>query len=103
MFLFTVHGHVHPIRGNGHHGEGPQGSSPCQRAPRVPRVRQKHAKGVGRSRAHVTGVGSFDDVMVLGQGRNYRPRRLSCLRHFRKARVGQKLAFGLKRLTHQHL
>jgi hypothetical protein len=79
--LFTMHGHVCPIGGNGCRGEGPCGFPPCQRAPRVPRARQKYAKGVGRSRAYVAGVGRggnryrqdvgverFDDVMGLGQG-----------------------------------
>jgi hypothetical protein len=62
MFMFTVHGHVRPIGGNGRCDEG------------VPRARQKYAKGVGRSRAYVAGVGwggnhsrqgvgRFDDVM----------------------------------------
>jgi hypothetical protein len=77
--LFTVHGHVHPIGGNGCCGEGPHGSPPCQRGPHVPRARQKYAKGVGRSRAYVVmierdgnhsrlgiGIGRFDDVMGLG-------------------------------------
>jgi hypothetical protein len=76
VFLFTVHGHVRPIGGNECCGEGPRGSPPCQRTPCVPRVRQKYAKRVGRSRAYIVrvgrggncsrrgvGVGSFDDVM----------------------------------------
>jgi hypothetical protein len=96
MFLFTVHGHVCPIGGNGHCGEGPRGSPPCQGAPCVPRARQKHTKGVRRSCAHVARVRRFDDVMELERGGNYCPRRLSHLRHFRKARAGQKLAFGLE-------
>jgi hypothetical protein len=66
--LFTVHGHVRPIGGNERRGEGPRGSPPCQRAPRVPRARQKYAERVGRSRAYVAGVGRFDDVMGLGRG-----------------------------------
>jgi hypothetical protein len=57
VLLFTVHGHFRPIGGNGCRGEGPRGSLPCQRAPRVLRVRQKYAMGVGRSRAYVAGVG----------------------------------------------
>jgi hypothetical protein len=55
--LLTVHGHVYPISRNGCRGEGLHGSSPCQRAPCVPRMRQKYAKEVGRSRAYVAGVG----------------------------------------------
>jgi hypothetical protein len=111
-FLFTVHGHVRPIGGNGRRGKAPRGSPPCQRAPRVPRARQKYAKEVGRSRAYVARngrggnrsrqgaeVGCFDDVMRLGRGGNYRSRRLSRPRPFRKARVGRRLASGLERLT----
>jgi hypothetical protein len=85
MFLFTVHSHVRPISGNGHRGEGPRGSPPCQRAPRVPQARQKYTKGVRCSHAHNVGVGRFDDVVELGRGENYQPRRLSRLRHFYKA------------------
>jgi hypothetical protein len=66
--LFTVHGHVRPIGGNGRRSEGPRDSPPCQRAPRVLRARQKYAKRVERSRAYVAGVGRFDDVMGLGRG-----------------------------------
>jgi hypothetical protein len=114
MLLFTVHSHVRPIGGNGRYGEDSRGSPPCQRAPRAPRARQKYAKRVGRSRAYVagveqgrncsrqgTGVRRFDDVMGLERGGNCRQRRLSRLRPFRKARVGQRLAFGLERLTHR--
>jgi hypothetical protein len=60
---FIARGRVCPISGNGHRGGGPCGSPPCQRAPRIPRVRQKYAKGVGCSRAYVAGVRSFDDIM----------------------------------------
>jgi hypothetical protein len=56
MLLFTVHGHVCPIGGNGCCGRGPRGSPPCQRASRVPRVRQKYAKRVERSHAYIVGV-----------------------------------------------
>jgi hypothetical protein len=49
VFLFTVHGHVRPIGGNGRRGEAPRDSLPCQRTPRVPRARQKYAKRVRRS------------------------------------------------------
>jgi hypothetical protein len=80
--LFTMHGHIRPINRNGRRDEGPRGFSHCQRAPRVPRARQKYAKGVGRSRAHVAGVerggncsrqgaglGAFDDIMGARAGR----------------------------------
>jgi hypothetical protein len=53
VLLFTVHSHVCPIGGSGCNGWGPRGSLSCQRAPRVPRARQKYAEGVER----------FDDVM----------------------------------------
>jgi hypothetical protein len=96
MLLLNVHGLVCPISGSGCRSEGPRGFSPCQRAPRVPRARQKYAKGVSRSRAYVAMVGHFDDVMRLGRGGNYRPRHLSWLRPFRKARAGWRLAFGLE-------
>jgi hypothetical protein len=75
VFLLTVQGHVRPISGSGCRGEGPRGSPSYQRAPRVPRARQKYAKRVGRSRSFVArvgrggsrfrqgaGVGHFDDV-----------------------------------------
>jgi hypothetical protein len=81
VLMFIVHGHVRPIDRSGCRGEGPRDSPPCQRAPRVPRVRLKYAKGVGRSHAYVAGVGRgrnhswqgagvgrFDDVMGLGRG-----------------------------------
>jgi hypothetical protein len=68
MLLFTVHDHVCPIGGNGCRGRGPCGSSPCQRAPRVPRARQKYAKRVGRSRAYVVGVGRGGDCSRRGAG-----------------------------------
>jgi hypothetical protein len=61
-FLLTVQGHVRPIGGSGCYGEGPRGSLSCQRAPHVPRMRQKYAKGIRRSRAFVAEV---------GQGRSY--------------------------------
>jgi hypothetical protein len=61
VFLFTVHSHVCPIGGRGCRGEGPCGSPSCQRAPRVPRARQKYAKRVGRSRAYVAVVGRGGD------------------------------------------
>jgi hypothetical protein len=59
---FTVHGHVCPIGKNGCCGGGPHGSLPCQRAPRVPRARQKYAKRVRRSYAYTTGVGEAEIV-----------------------------------------
>jgi hypothetical protein len=62
VLLFTVHGHVCPIGGSGCRGWGPRGSPSCQRAPRVPRARRKHAKGVRLSRAYVAGVGRINDV-----------------------------------------
>jgi len=55
MLPFTMHGSVCPIIGNGCRVGGPRGSRPRQRALRVPRPRQKYAKGVGR----------FDDVMGI--------------------------------------
>jgi hypothetical protein len=74
-FLLTVHGHVRPIGGSGCRGECPRGSLSGQRAPHVPRARQKYAKGIGHFRAFVAevgrggsrfrqgaGVGRFDDV-----------------------------------------
>jgi hypothetical protein len=57
MLPFTVHGRVRPIIGNGCHGGGPCGSRPRPRALRIPRARRKYAKGVGRSRAYIVGVG----------------------------------------------
>jgi hypothetical protein len=105
--LFLVHGHVLPICKDGHRGEGPSGFSPCHRAPRIPRARQKYAKRVRRSHAYVVGIGQggscsrqgagvghFDDIMGLGRGKNYRPRRLARLRPLYKARAGRRLAFG---------
>jgi hypothetical protein len=47
MLLFIVHSHVRPIIGNGCHGRGPCSSRPHLRALRVPRARQKYAKGSG--------------------------------------------------------
>jgi hypothetical protein len=74
--LFVMHGNVCPIGRNRRRGKGPRGSSPCHGAPHVPWARQKYAKGVRRSCAHVArverdgncyrrgaGVGRFDDVM----------------------------------------
>jgi hypothetical protein len=59
-----MHGHVRPIGGSGCRGEGPRGSLSCQRAPRVPRARQKYAEGVER----------FDDIMGA-QARRKLPRK----------------------------
>jgi hypothetical protein len=61
-FLFTVHGHVHTIGGNGRRGKGPRGSPPCQRAPRVPRARQKYAKEVGAPVLTLQGTGEAEIV-----------------------------------------
>jgi hypothetical protein len=111
-FLFTVHGHVRPIGGNGRRGEGLRGSPPCQRAPHVPRARQKYAKGSGApvltlqglSEAEIVldraeGSGALMTSWGLGRGGNCRPSRLSRPRPFRKARAGRRLGFGFERLT----
>jgi hypothetical protein len=68
VFLFTVHGHVRHIGGNGHCGESPRGSPSCQRASRVPRARQNYAKMVGRSRVYVAWVGQGENRSRRGAG-----------------------------------
>jgi hypothetical protein len=63
VLLLTVHDHVCPIGGSGCRGWGPRGSLSCQRAPRVPRARQKYAEEVGR----------FDDIMGAWARRKMSP------------------------------
>jgi hypothetical protein len=46
----------------------PRGSPSCQRAPHVPRTRQKYAKRIGRSRAYVAGVGRGGNRSRQGAG-----------------------------------
>jgi hypothetical protein len=88
-FLLTVHGLVRPIGESGCHGEGPRGSLSCQRAPRVPRARQKYTKGIWRAYAFVAEVGrgrshsrraqgSGALMTSRGLGRGERRTRASC-------------------------
>jgi hypothetical protein len=67
-----------PSAGVGAAVGGPHGSPSCQRAPRVPRARQKYAKG---SSASMTSWG-------LRRGENWCSGHLSRSRPFRKARMG---------------
>jgi hypothetical protein len=67
MLLFTIHSHVRPIGGSGCHSEGPRGFPLCQRAPRVPRARQKYAKRVRRSSAFVVGIGRGRNCHLMGR------------------------------------
>jgi hypothetical protein len=67
-FLLTVHDHVRPIGGSGCRGEGPRGSLSGLRAPCVPRVRQKYAKGIGCSHAFVAKVGRGESHSRQGVG-----------------------------------
>jgi hypothetical protein len=68
MLPFTVHGRVCPIIGNGCRGGGPRGSQLHLRALRVPRVRRKYAKGVGRSVFTLQGSSEAEIVPDGAQG-----------------------------------
>jgi hypothetical protein len=66
--LFTMHGHIRPINRNGRRDEGPRGFSHCQRAPRVPRARQKYAKGSGAPMLTLQGSNEAEIVPDRAQG-----------------------------------
>jgi hypothetical protein len=68
VLVFIVHGHVRPIGRSGCRGEGPRDSPPCQRAPRVPRVRLKYAKGSGAPVLMLPGSDEAEIVPDRAQG-----------------------------------